>query len=116
MIGKKAHEILSKVIADKMFESQLTLIETREPQTTEIVIPDRNNYAYYISNSFPLINTLGAPYAVGVIAADITEIKHIHNTLQEHEERLSLALESAEAGTWSLGCFQGYCDLGFIYA
>lgn len=101
VVGRKAHDFLSKTVADKMFENQVALLDTREPQTTEIIIPDRNNYIYYISNSFPLVNTFNVPYAIGVIAADITEIKHIHNTLQESEERLSLALESAEAGTWS---------------
>jgi PAS domain S-box-containing protein len=101
VIGRKPHDIMAKVIADKLFENQLAVIETREPQTTEIVIPDRNNYIYYIADSFPLINNFGMAYAVGMIASDITEIKHIHHTLKENEERLSLALESAGAGTWS---------------
>jgi PAS domain S-box-containing protein len=104
VMGKKAQDILARSTAERLFESQMAVVESRQPMTAEIVVPDAHNSAntvHFLSNSFPLLNSVGVPYAVGTIAADITEIRQIHNALRENEERLTLALESAEAGIWS---------------
>jgi PAS domain S-box-containing protein len=101
ILGKKIQEVFPKTTADKMLENHEALLETREPVTSEIIVPDKSHMTYYLSNRFPLFNNLGIAYGIGVIASDITELKHVHATLSENEERLSLALQSAEAGTWS---------------
>jgi PAS domain S-box-containing protein len=104
VIGRKAQDILARSTAERLFENQLAVVESRQPMTAEMIVPDSHNSSHsvhFLSNSFPLFNASGIPYAVGTIAADITEIRQIHNALRENEERLTLALESAEAGTWS---------------
>jgi PAS domain S-box-containing protein len=103
VMGKKAQDILAKSTAERLFENQLAVVESRQPMTAEIIVPDTHSTSsvHFLSNSFPLLNPMGIPYAIGTIAADITEIRQIHNALRENEERLSLALQSAEAGTWS---------------
>lgn len=101
VIGKKPHEVLPKQFADKIVENNLTVLESRVPIVVEEFFPDRQTTRFYIANKFPFFNDQGMPYAVGGISADITEIKHIQDTLKESEERLSLALKSAEAGSWT---------------
>jgi two-component system, sensor histidine kinase and response regulator len=103
VIGKKIHEIVPEALADKNLEYNQTVLELRAPIVVEETYVDKNknDVHYYVSNKFPIFNEQGIPHAVGSIAADITEIKRIHETLRESEERLSLALKSAQAGSWT---------------
>jgi PAS domain S-box-containing protein len=103
VLNRRASDILDKDTSNHLFENQVQVVETRAPMTAEISVKDKNTQEnlFFLSNSFPLLNSGGIPYAVGTIAADITEIHHINNQLHDKQERLTLALESAEAGTWS---------------
>lgn len=101
IIGKKTREIFPKLLADKLDENNSTVIELRSSIAVEETIEDSHGSNIYISNKFPLFDENGLIYAVGEIATDITEIKRIQKILSESEERLSLALLSAQAGTWS---------------
>ncbi len=101
VVGKKSHDIFSPHLADTFIENAFRVIQTRTPIAVEEIIPDQDGDHIYISNKFPLFDEHGNLYAVGSISTDITEIKNISDTLRENEERLNLALKSAEAGTWS---------------
>lgn len=101
IIGKTPHDIFSKIIADKICANNLAVIETRQPIAIEETIPFPEKKVTYITNKFPLLNDHGIPYAVADISTDITEINQVYETLRENEDRLSLALKSAKAGTWS---------------
>lgn len=101
VVGKKSHDIFSPNLADTFIENAFRVIQTRMPIAVEEIIPDQDGDHIYISNKFPLFDDQGNLYAVGSISTDITEIKNISDTLRENEERLNLALKSAEAGTWS---------------
>ena len=102
IIGKKVHDVFQPALADLIVSNNNKVLSTRNPMTIEeTVFSDKQNYTY-ITNKFPLLDDQGIPYAVGGIGADITEIDRMNHVLREHEERLHIALESANAGTWSL--------------
>jgi PAS domain S-box-containing protein len=103
IIGKQLDEIIPKTLADKNLSYNQTVLELRAPIVVEEAFIDKNTNEihYYVSNKFPIFNEQGIPHAVGAIAAEITEIKRIHEILRESEERLSLALKSAQAGSWT---------------
>lgn len=101
VVGKRSHDIFSPNLADTFIENAFRVIQTRLPIAVEEIIPDQDGDRIYISNKFPLFDDQGNLYAVGSISTDITEIKNISDSLRENEERLNLALKSAEAGTWS---------------
>ncbi len=101
VIGKKPYDVLPKKIAEDMIKNNLKVLQSRSSITIEEKIIDKNQCNYYISNLFPIFNEDGMPYAIGGISADISEMKRVYETLKENEERLGLALKSAEAGTWS---------------
>lgn len=101
IIGKKTQMIFSEEFATHFNKNNQKVLETRKPLTVEEHIPEGNEIHTYLSNKFPLFDEHGLPYGVGGISSDITEIKRMHELLQESEERFSLALSSAEAGTWS---------------
>ncbi len=101
IIGRRSHDIFSPILADTFVENAFKVIQTRQPIAVEEIVPDQDGDHIYISNKFPLFDEHGMLYAIGTISTDITEIKRISNSLRENEERLNLALKSAEAGTWS---------------
>lgn len=100
VIGKKPHDVLPSQLAEQEMDTTHKVIESKMPMAIEENVYG-NQARTYFANKFLLRNEHGAIYAVAGIATDITEMKSIHQTLRESEERLSLALKSAEAGTWS---------------
>lgn len=100
IMGKSIYDILPSPLAEQTEKNNTLLIKTREPIAIEETIDTKKESRSFISNKFPILNDLGVPYAVGNISADISEVKRIQNVMRENEERLALALKSAEAGTW----------------
>lgn len=101
ILGRTAHDFFPPQAADLLIENNMKVLHTRESIAVEEYAPSKDGIHTYFSNKFPLFNERGIPYAVGGISTDITEIKRMHEIIRESEERLGLALKSAEAGTWS---------------
>lgn len=99
--GKNIFDIYPKRFAEKIRESQLKVIRSRTPMSIQDALTTEKNSQIYLSNNFPLLDPQGVPYAVCSISTDVTEISQMHEALREREQRLSLALQAAEAGTWS---------------
>lgn len=51
----------------------------------------------------PLYDELGQPYGFAVVTRDITERRRMEDALRTSEERLRLALDASETGTWEYG-------------
>jgi len=101
IIGRKIYEIFPKSLADKLTVTHSQVLQSRMPVATEELINHDKETHLYVSNKFPLFNTNGVPYAICNISTDVSEINRIHAILREREERLSMALQSAGAGTWT---------------
>ncbi len=106
ILGKKPHKVFSYEIADIFIKNNDQIIQNYLPIASEESFIYRNiNYTYLI-NKFLLYDENEAPFAIGAIGADITEITKIHEKLRENEEQLNLALKSADAGVWSWDSLQ----------
>lgn len=69
----------------------------------------RSNRVYSITK-VPLFDDEGKLYALGGFANDISERKREERLLQEHQRRLTLALDAASAGTFIWHCKNGLID------
>ena len=100
LIGKDSQSVLPSPYAEDFARINNKVIQTRTAVMVVMIITE-DGPVFYLSNKFPLFDERGIPYAVAGISADITPIKRIQESLRESEERLTLALKSAQAGTWS---------------
>ncbi len=101
VLGKRVKDYLPRSFLVKFNENNMKVIKSRVPIALEEILHIEKHRRYYITNKFPIFDAMGVPFAVASISTDITEIKRIQRSLRHSEERLSLALKSAQAGTWS---------------
>lgn len=98
--GKTDYDMHSKEIADAVRANDQEVIAANAPLQFEERVATTDGLRHFISVKFPLYAEGGRPYAVCGIATDITERKQAEMALQESKERLQLALEAADVGTW----------------
>lgn len=101
VIGKNITDIFPAELAAEILKVNDKVITARKPVAYEGVFTIKKNLRNYISNKFPIFDNHGVLYAICDIATDVTETHKMHEALREKDERLSLALRSAEAGTWN---------------
>lgn len=54
----------------------------------------------YLLTKFPLRKTSGEVYAIGAVAADVTDFRSVERELQKSESRFELAVTAAADGIW----------------
>lgn len=101
LIGKMISEVLPADYIDKSIDSHKKVLEERKPVVIEEKFTYGDDLKYYLSTKFPLYDSNGIPNGICSISTDVTEINLMNNKLREREERLTLALRSANAGTWN---------------
>lgn len=101
IIGKRIQDIFSSEEADKVLTENALIIQTRTPISSEQNVTVNGEHKVYLVNKFLLVDLNHVPYAICNISTDVTEMNRMHEILKEREERLSLALKSAEAGSWT---------------
>lgn len=101
IVGKKLSDILPGDETEKTISLHKKIIETRVPTAVEETIHHGNESKTFLSTKFPLFDANGIPHAICCISTDVTDLNKMHGVLREREERLSLALRSADAGTWN---------------
>lgn len=85
-----------------------TAIETREDYLTEYRVRSADGSERWVTARGRVeYDADGTPISFPGALSDITERKQIEATLQETEERLRLAIESAELGTWDFNLVTG---------
>ena len=57
---------------------------------------------YLLGNALPLFNDAGEVRGAVAAFADVSELKHTEAALRQSEQRLRVALEAANAGTWEV--------------
>jgi PAS domain S-box-containing protein len=85
-----------------------TAIETGEDYLTEYRVRAADGSERWVAARGRVeYDADGTPISFPGALSDITERKHIEATLRETEERLRLAIESAELGTWDFNLLTG---------
>lgn len=100
VIGKTDHDVFPSEFADAFRANDRHVIEMGRTVETEEIAPQPDGPHTYISSKFPLRADDGSVIAVGGISTDITERQRAAQALRESQQRLNLALASAEIGTW----------------
>ena len=87
--GKTDYELFSKEIADRFRANDLTVIERGIPMEFEEIAPQSDGLHTYLSNKYPMFDSLGKLYAICGISTDITEQKRLEETLRISRDSLS---------------------------
>ncbi|MEX0771455.1 MAG: histidine kinase dimerization/phosphoacceptor domain -containing protein [Balneolaceae bacterium] len=93
VLGKSPFEILSKPLAEQFLKNDREVRQQNGPVIFDERVKTEGREQFYIVNMFPLKNVPGLDKAVGGIATEITDLKHIqqklHQSLQEKETLLT---------------------------
>lgn len=92
--GKTDYDIFPKETADNFRINDNKIIEKKENQQYEEIVPHKEGIYYYLSLKFPLINSNGEVYGVGGISTDITERKQVAENLQISENKFRTLFET----------------------
>ena len=90
MIGKSAHDLFSREIADALRANQLRVLEGGAPLTFEETVPLHDGPHTYLNTRFPMRDADGSIYALGGVSIDITERKRA----EEEARRVQAFLDS----------------------
>ncbi|MFZ2315061.1 MAG: response regulator [Gammaproteobacteria bacterium] len=100
LVGRLISDFYPKEWSDKLLADNLEVLKTRKAISVEESYQVGGQSLSFITNKFPLYNEEGSPYAICSISTEVSEINKMHEDLRKESERLAIALQSAEAGTW----------------
>ena len=102
LLGKRDDELLDPEAAAVVMEPKRTALETGERVREEIVVDLPSGEAIYDMTIEPLFDDCGEISGLTATAVDLTEPRQTKEALHHSEERLRLALQAADVGTWEL--------------
>jgi PAS domain S-box-containing protein len=102
VIGKTPYDFVPAVAADNWLANAAKVIEAGVPLEVEEEVPQHDGIHTFLSLKFPLRDSAGTIYAIGGVAADITERKRIEWRLQESEERFRGLVETTNDVIWEM--------------
>lgn len=114
IIGQTSHDLFSKELADKMQQSDSTVLKEKYAIESEESIPQNNNLHTYSSIKFPLFDDANNIYAICGISTDITERKQQEEQLRCGQKMDALGqLTGGIAHDYNnmLGIVLSYCEL-----
>ncbi|MCG8616242.1 MAG: PAS domain S-box protein [Desulfobacterales bacterium] len=91
IIGKTDFELFPASVANALTEIDRKVIQTREPQELEEMVPEGGDMQTYLSVKFPLIRDKDQVYGVCGISTNIQERKNA----EREKERLIVSLQNA---------------------
>ena len=83
VIGKTDKELYSEKVARKTEEIEKEVLELGKTINIEEVFQFANTKKVTLTSHFPLKNSEGGIYGLGVIATDVSELKHTQESLEE---------------------------------
>jgi two-component system cell cycle sensor histidine kinase/response regulator CckA len=108
VLGCSLHDVLPAAMADAMVASDRLTIERDNVETYEESIPfDDGSNRVFLTTKGPYRARDGTLLGTFGIAHDITRRKEQEQALAQSEERLRLALEGADMGTWDIDLVKG---------
>ncbi len=98
LLGRTIHEIFSREQAELFQEAIDRTLGTRQVVTIEYALPIEGREVWFEGRLSPLFDEEGRPYAVLLVARDITEQRSVREALRESEEKYrTLVEQSSEA-------------------
>ena len=95
VIGKCDDELFPQEVADAFKANDQVVIDTKAPLKTEEVVLQADGFLHtYLSAKFPLLDQDGCMTAIGGIATDITDRKHLEAELRRSEAQFRRLVES----------------------
>lgn len=99
--GKTARDLFPLEQAELFHSNDLKVIKTGESLELEEALPLDDGEHIYMSVKFPLKRTSGEIFAICGISTDITERKQTETEFRRSSERLRMALQASDMGTWN---------------
>jgi two-component system cell cycle sensor histidine kinase/response regulator CckA len=107
LLGRSLVDVLPAEMVDDMVASDRLTIERGKVETYEEAIPVDGSTRFFLTTKGPYRARDGTLLGTFGIAHDITRRKAQEQALARSEERLRLALEGAEMGTWDIDLATG---------
>jgi PAS domain S-box-containing protein len=99
-LGKNYQAILPISVSLLIEAAWQKIIHTGQGQQIEYALPIHGELHWYSAGLSQRLDEQGQFAGITVVARDITERKHLEETLRHNEQRLQIALAAAKAGTF----------------
>ncbi len=96
VINMSDYDIFPKEFAESFIAKDKLISETERSLTYEEKIPHEDGIHTYIIEKFPLRDPAGKLNAIGGIATDISDIKHLEESLRENQSRFNYVLAATQ--------------------
>jgi PAS domain S-box-containing protein len=100
VVGMTDHELMPTELAEILRKHDRSVLETGMAIEREEAVEGHGVRRDFLSVKFPFLDARGAATAVCGVAMDITERKEAERVRLDSEQRLRLALEAGQMGTW----------------
>jgi len=92
IIGRSDEDLFSAALAERLGARDTDVLSAGVPASFEQELPVTDPPRSYVCVKFPLRGADGAPYGLGMMATDITELKRLQEELRRHQEELAHVL------------------------
>lgn len=96
VINMTDYDIFPKEFAESFVSKDKLISKTEKSLTYEEKIPHDDGIHTYIIEKFPLRDSEGKLYAIGGIATDISDRKHLEESLRENQNRFNYVLAATQ--------------------
>jgi PAS domain S-box-containing protein len=110
-LGKNYQAVLPATVSILIEAAWQKIIHTGQGQQIEYALPIHGEPHWYSAGLSQRLDEQGQFAGITVVARDITERKHLEETLRRNEQRLQIALAAAKAGTFYYEVASNYYEL-----
>jgi PAS domain S-box-containing protein len=92
VLGRTDDDLFSAAMAERLGDRDADVLSSGVPVSFEQELPVTDPARAYVCVKFPLRGADGAPYGLGAMSTDITELKRLQEELQRHQGELAHVL------------------------